>query len=98
MKNKPNCYHCKHRGTIPGDAHRCCKHPDLKKVTDDPFSGMMAMFASVGRIPPVDVQAISKDFGIVADTTGVRRGWFVWPFSFDPVWLKNCDKFEIKEK
>lgn len=24
MTNKPNCYKCEHRGTIPGDAHSCC--------------------------------------------------------------------------
>jgi len=28
---KPNCYECKHRGTIPGDAHSCCRHPKIGK-------------------------------------------------------------------
>ncbi len=28
MSEKPNCYDCKHRGSIPGDAHSKCKHPD----------------------------------------------------------------------
>jgi len=28
---------------------------------------------------------------------GIRRGWFLWPFDFDPVWLITCDGFEAKE-
>lgn len=27
---KPNCYKCKHRGTIPGDAHSKCNNKDAK--------------------------------------------------------------------
>ena len=23
------CYECKHRGTVPGDAHSCCNHPEV---------------------------------------------------------------------
>ena len=29
---------------------------------------------------------------------GIKMGWFMWPYSFDPVWLVSCDSFEIKEK
>jgi hypothetical protein len=28
---------------------------------------------------------------------GVKSGWFMWPFNFDPVWLISCDGFEAKE-
>jgi hypothetical protein len=24
---------------------------------------------------------------------GIRRGWFLWPLRFDPVWLESCDGF-----
>lgn len=24
---------------------------------------------------------------------GIRRGWFLWPVNFDPVWLLSCDGF-----
>ena len=27
---------------------------------------------------------------------GVRKGWFYWPFDFDPVWLEACDGFKAK--
>jgi len=91
------CYDCKYRGKIPGDAHSCCKHPDLNGATNDPFAGMMAIFASVGRVnPQIDIQAISSKFQIKANTTGIKRGWFNWPWNFDPVWLENCNAFEEK--
>ena len=25
--------------------------------------------------------------------TGIKRGWFNWPFNYDPVWLLECDGF-----
>jgi len=25
---------------------------------------------------------------------GIRKGWFFWPFDFDPVWLEYCDSYE----
>lgn len=28
---------------------------------------------------------------------GIRSGWFLWPFDFDPVWLVSCDGFQPKE-
>jgi len=28
---------------------------------------------------------------------GVRSGWFMWPFNFDPVWLVSCDGFSPKQ-
>lgn len=59
------CYTCKYRGTIPGDAHSCCKNP----------------FAVA-----------------IGDESGVKRGWFMHPFNFDPVWLCYCDGYEKKEE
>ena len=29
-EKKPNCYTCKHRGTIPGDAHSRCSNEEAK--------------------------------------------------------------------
>ena len=28
---------------------------------------------------------------------GIKSGWFVWPFNFDPVWLISCNGFKPKE-
>ena len=38
------------------------------------------------------------DLSITANHHGIKKGWFTWPFNFDPVWLNNCDGYEEKEK
>ena len=90
------CYKCKHRCTIPGDAHTRCGHPEAGEKGENPLLEMMAIFASVGRCAPViDTKAIAK-LNIQLDDYGISRGWGNWPFNFDPTWLKNCDGFEEK--
>lgn len=34
--------------------------------------------------------------GVTANAHGIRKGWFVWPMDFDPVWLETCSGFEVK--
>jgi hypothetical protein len=89
------CYDCIHRGEIPGSAHSRCRHPKASPQ-EGPFTEAMAIFASVGRVAPfVDVSA-AKELGIIAHPTGIKRGWFNWPYNFDPVWLESCNGFEEK--
>ena len=90
---KPNCYDCKYCGGLPGDTHKCCKHPKNGSVADDPFAGMMAMFASVGRVKPV---IADTGLNVKGNPHGVKKGWFNWPFNFDPRWLESCDGFTAK--
>ena len=92
---KVNCYECKHRGEVPGDAHSCCKHPSTQKDMGDPLSQLMAIFAGVGRVTPVEGQS-GVEMNIKGNAHGIRNGWFNWPWNFDPVWLENCDGFEKK--
>ena len=33
---------------------------------------------------------------VTGDEYGIRKGWFFWPFNFDPVWLNSCDGFKSK--
>lgn len=35
---------------------------------------------------------------VTGDLTGIKGGWFLWPFNFDPIWLKSCDGFEFEAK
>ena len=96
-EKKENCFSCKWRGSVPGDTHSCCNHPDIKVVNDDPFAWLMATFASVGRVgPQIDIQAISDKFQIQANYHGIKKGWFNWPWTFDPVWLENCNAYQEK--
>ena len=88
---KPDCYECKHRGGIAGDAHSRCLHPKIREVTDDPLIQIMGILGSVGRVPPI----FSKNpLGVTGNKHGINSGWFNWPVNFDPVWLESCDGFE----
>ena len=84
--DKPNCYECKHRKSVPGDAHSMCGHEKGMGDEDNPFA---AMFKQIGD---------PKALGIEAVPMGVQRGWFRWPANFDPVWLVKCNGFEQKTK
>ena len=44
MGDKPNCYECRYRGTIPGDAHSCCRHPE---VMDGVLSKLDVRFGTI---------------------------------------------------
>lgn len=80
---KPDCYQCKHRGVVPGDTHSCCQYPGNE--TD--------IFKFLSR---ANVQNTLK-LQIRAHPHGIRKGWFMWPVNFDPVWLENCEGFVAKE-
>jgi len=96
MTDKPNCYECKHRGSVPGSCHSCCEHPKAGGEADDPFGAMMATFASVGRVAPV-IGGGAIELEIKGSPHGMLNGWFNWPFNFDPVWLEGCNGFESKK-
>lgn len=95
-REKPNCWKCKYRGDIPGDANLCCNHPAFKEAHDNPMLKLLGMFASVGRGNPI--QLTHPDIKVVGNPHGIRRGWFNHPLSFDPVWLDECNGFKMEEK
>ena len=33
---------------------------------------------------------------VTGDPGGIRRGWFAWPYNFDPTWLVSCNSFVPK--
>ena len=93
--DKPNCYDCKHRGSVVGSAHSSCKHPEAQKK-EDSMDELLSIFASVGRLDPQIDFAAAESLGIRAKDAGIRNGWFNWPWNFDPVWLTACNGFEAK--
>ena len=95
MVKKFDCYTCKYRGKVAGSAHSSCNHPSLTKVKDNPMLNLMAIFASVGRNPPMI--ASSEELNIKGNSHGIKNGWFNFPFNFDPIWLENCDGYIKKE-
>ncbi len=91
VTEKPSCYKCEYRGEVPGSAHSSCNHPDAGLEDADPMVKMMAIFASVGRVPPMMQNA--EKMGVKGDPYGISRGWFNHPFNFDPTWLEECNGF-----
>jgi hypothetical protein len=81
---KPDCYRCKYRGEVPGDAHSRCRYPGNE-------TGLFDVFAQSNKENAVKLN-------IKAHAHGLRMGWFMWPVNFDPTWLLNCDGFTKKEK
>ena len=92
---RPDCYKYKYRGKVPGSAHSCCNHPSVKE-SKNPESELLAILAGVGRVKPV--MNNSSVLNIKADPHGIKKGGFNFPWSFDSVWLENCDGFEPKER
>ena len=84
MKN-PNCKTCKHVLSLPGNVHVSCDHPAIENVS---LLNFIFSQYKAGRINPLNIKA---------NEIGVFRGWFNWPFDFDPVWLENCNGFEGTE-
>ena len=92
---KFDCWTCMWRGANPGDAHIHCQHPSLAPVKDDPLLNLAAIFAGVGRQPPIT--ANNPTLNIEGNAHGIAQGWFNFPWSFDPTWLLNCDGYERRE-
>lgn len=85
MRNK--CYTCQFRKNIPGDCHSECTHPLAIEI----FSVMQ-----VGGRFKITIEDGKEDDLISGDMHGIINGWFMWPFNFDPTWLKSC--YLYKEK
>ncbi len=84
MENKPDCYKCKYRGRVPGNAHSCCEYP---VNNTDMIMGLMEVLAGKTNAGKLNIKA---------NPHGIKMGWFLWPVNFDPVWLENCDGFGAK--
>ena len=85
-----NCYKCEYRGGCAGSAHSCCEHPSVEK---NPIGELMGILGSVGRVP---CTISPNNLGIKGNPHGIKRGWFNWPYNFDPTWLENCNGFKQK--
>jgi hypothetical protein len=85
--NKPNCYDCKWREEVIGDAHSCCEHP----VNSNPIGALLSWINASYQNQKVD-----NGLHVTGNPHGIKNGWFNYPYNFDPVWLETCDGFESK--
>ena len=90
--DKPNCYECKYRTDIPGNAHSLCVHPKIEILTGNPLNVLLTLMAQAERGLPQE--GAFQILNIKGNKHGIKNGWFSWPFDFDPIWLERCDGFE----
>lgn len=92
----PDCYLCKHRRPIPGDAHSGCANPNIWKHLDCMDYSLFQLAAQNNM--PWEKSSImilgNRSIGIKGNPHGIKNGWFYWPFNFDPLWLEECNGFE----
>ena len=87
---KPDCYTCKYRGSVPGDAHSRCDHPKVSQGSNS-FGALVDMLSGKNN-------SAAWELKIQGNPTGIKNGWFMWPANFDPIWLENCEGWEERKK
>ena len=80
-----NCYTCKFRRDIPGDAHSQCTIIPSDYV---PFISKIAFTKNGVSTDTINVRL---------DPYGVENGWAMWPINFDPIWVEHCNLHREKE-
>jgi hypothetical protein len=88
---KPNCHKCQWRRPLPGNAHIRCGHP---AADSEAKRGTLAdLIGIVGGAPPI----AHNKLGVTGHPAGITRGWFSWPYNFDPTWLLTCTGFTERD-
>lgn len=79
-EKRPNCYECRYRRTIPGDAHSRCAHPEVEEtgISNDWFEAFAGKACAAQR------------------KLGIRGGGLTWPVNFNPLFLTACRGFRSK--
>jgi hypothetical protein len=80
MKEKNDCYKCPHRREVPGSAHSEC-------ALGEPLTLQFILRYAGGQVP-TQHQDEQGNVLLKFDPVGVRNGWCLWPFNFDPTWVE----------
>lgn len=94
-----NCHECKYPEEVPGNAHIKCTHP-FNILNPEGIMTLLGVSAKGHQDNKEEESELYIDcnFSIKFNTRAVRKGWFYFPFLFDPIWLKSCSGFIEKEK
>lgn len=97
IKDLPTCkkFDCKHQSSIPGDCHIRCKHPLVSEEDSAIDADILSLLS--GRVKFHYASSLARKMGVSGHITGIKNGWFNWPYNFDPIWLESCAKFEKRE-
>lgn len=90
-----DCYKCQFRHGVPGSAHSSCHGlRELAKDPNDPNVITVETLLATGKMKmEVNGQPVIK-----IDPHGKAKGWAMWPFDFDPIWLSECQLFKEKSE
>ena len=94
---KPNCYNCKFRTTVPGSAHSCCtviRETAKELGMEDSRAVSLETLISLGH---AEVKSQSDQSAVKLNPHGVKNGWAAWPLDYDPIWVESCE-FESAKK
>ena len=43
-------------------------------------------------------QCLNVGAAVRGNDHGIKSGWFMWPWNFDPTWLISCNGFKKREE
>jgi hypothetical protein len=90
-----NCYNCRHRCDVPGDAHSTCRHP--KAQNDNPERSIVDLLRRLSKGGQITDFMVLSSMGVKLKEHGVKHGWANFPYNFDPIWVEECKSFEKLE-
>lgn len=101
--DKPNCYECKFRGTVPGSVHSSCNTREMPWAVINKSNALL-LAAALTKSPNSlvltttnkETNEKTEELVIEFDEYGIRKGWAMWPIDFDPTWLRQCKFYQAK--
>lgn len=42
------------------------------------------------------VIGVPRTIKVALNEHGVKNGWALWPFNFDPIWVQECNSFKAQ--
>jgi|GEM_PF-1234712 len=89
-----NCDECIYQGNLENSRHSTCQHPEVRQaLNDSSVLKQLINLISEGR----PIIRLFNGFKIEREQQGIDGDWCLWPFNFDPIWLKECTGFTQSE-
>jgi len=89
------CLKCKYRGKLVDSRHSQCLHPSILQMQGD--HDVLYRVLYMLTHPQKTYELRLSDFKIVFSQP-IGGEWTLFPFNFDPIWIKKCYCLEICDK
>ena len=43
------------------------------------------------------IACVNRRARVTGNPHGIKHGWFMWPYNFDPLWLVSCNGYQPKD-